>query len=136
MRGAPHSGFSRLMVRINAQTSLGTAGRPALPCRTFQAQNNRKPFRCQPMTVDALTTKMLDCHSFQTAHSPEQSISGESVSVASRSAGEYRVDGGERGSQAAAPPGSGRKRKRRPPEPTRGAWTEIEGRTATPNLSI
>src|SRR5215831_4700552 len=57
------------MVRINAQTSLGTAGRPALPCRTFQAQNNRKPFRCQPMTVDALTTKMLDCQSFQTAHS-------------------------------------------------------------------
>src|SRR5262249_41811038 len=57
------------MVRINARTSLGTVGRPGLPCRTFQAQNNRKPFRCQPMTVDALTTKMLDCQSFQTAHS-------------------------------------------------------------------
>src|SRR5260370_5210597 len=45
------------MVRINWRTSLGTAGRPGLPCRTFQAQNRRKPFRCQPMTVAALTIK-------------------------------------------------------------------------------
>src|SRR5215472_5008256 len=73
MRGAPHSGFSRLMVRINARTSLGTAARPGLPFRTFQAQNNRKPFRCQPMTVDAWTTKILDCQSFQTAHSQAHS---------------------------------------------------------------
>jgi len=34
--------------------SLGTAGRPGLPRRTFQAQNRRKPCRCQPMTVEAL----------------------------------------------------------------------------------
>src|SRR5215813_12015967 len=73
MRGAPQSGFSRLMVRINWRTSLGTQGRPGLPCRTFQAQNRRKPLRCQPMTVAALTTKMLDCQSFQTAQSQAQS---------------------------------------------------------------
>src|SRR5215469_8521122 len=80
MRGAPHSGFSRLMVRINVRTSLGTAGRPGLPCRTFRAQNNRKPFRCQPMTVDALTTKILDCQSFQTAHSQAHSNRSAGVS--------------------------------------------------------
>src|SRR5260370_1336994 len=56
------------MVRINWRTSLGTLGRPGLPCRTFQVQNRRKPFRCQPMTVAALTIRTLDCQSFQTAH--------------------------------------------------------------------
>ena len=61
------------MVRINSRTSLGTAGRHGLPCRTFQAQNKRKPFRCQPMTVAALTIKTLDCQSFQTAHSQAHS---------------------------------------------------------------
>src|SRR5258707_2350835 len=61
------------MVRINARTSLGTAGRPSLPRRTFQAQNRRKPFRCQPMTVAALMIKTLDCQSFQTAHSQAHS---------------------------------------------------------------
>ena len=60
------------MVRINWRTSLGTQGRPGLPCRTFHAQNRRKPLRCQPMTVAALTTKMLDCQSFQTAQSQAQ----------------------------------------------------------------
>src|SRR5215831_10680468 len=68
------------MVRINARTSLGTAGRPGLPCRTFQAQNNRKPLRCQPMTVDAWTTKILDCQSFQTAHSQAHSNRSAGVS--------------------------------------------------------
>ena len=29
--GAPHSGFSWLIVRINSRTSLGTIGRPGLP---------------------------------------------------------------------------------------------------------
>src|SRR5215510_13180108 len=64
------------MVRINARTSLGTVGRPGLPCRTFQAQNNRKPFRCQPMTVEALNDKdaglpiVPDC----AQPSPQQSI--------------------------------------------------------------
>src|SRR5215831_17266018 len=58
------------MVRINWRTSLGTAGRPCLRCRTFQAQNRRKPCRCQPMTVEALMIKTLDCQSFQTALSP------------------------------------------------------------------
>ena len=31
MRGAPHSGFSRLIRRINSRTSCGTAGRPGRP---------------------------------------------------------------------------------------------------------
>src|SRR6516225_5775967 len=61
------------MVRINARTSLGTPGRPGLPFRTFQAQNRRKRLRCQPMTVEALTMKTLDCQSFQTALSQAHS---------------------------------------------------------------
>ena len=69
MRGAPQIGVSRLMARISSRTCAGTAGRPGLPCRTFQAQNRRKPLRCQPMTVDALTMKAHDCQSFRTAHS-------------------------------------------------------------------
>src|SRR5215469_14202623 len=55
MWGAPHSGFSRLSVRINWRTCLGAAGRPRLPWRIFQLQNRPKPFRCQPITVAALT---------------------------------------------------------------------------------
>ena len=58
------------MVRINWRTSLGTAGRPGLPRRTFQAQNRRKPFRCQPITVEALMIKTLDCQSFQDCAQP------------------------------------------------------------------
>ena len=89
------------------------------------------------MTVDALTTKMLDCQSYQTAHSRAQNNRSAGVSLGRfTSAGEYRVDGGERGSQAAAPPGSGRKRRRQPTEPTIGVSKEIEGGTATPSLSI
>jgi hypothetical protein len=70
IRGAPQRGCSRLIVRIKARISFGTAGRPRLPQRIFQVQNRRKPFRCQPMTVDALTRKMFERQSFQTAHSP------------------------------------------------------------------
>jgi hypothetical protein len=78
---APQSGFSRLIVRINARTSLGTAGRPGLPCRTFQAQNKRKPIRCQPITVPALTIKTLDCQSRQTAHRQAHSHRSAGVSL-------------------------------------------------------
>ena len=69
------------MVRINWRTSLGTAGRPGLPRRTFQAQNRRKPLRCQPMTVAALTIKTLDCQSFQTAHSQAHNQRSAGVSL-------------------------------------------------------
>src|ERR1700722_18253922 len=51
MRGAPQSGFSRLMVRINWRTSLGTPGRPRWPRAIFHFQKSRKPRRCQAMTV-------------------------------------------------------------------------------------
>ena len=55
MRGAPHSGFSRLILRISWRVSTGTLGRPRRPRRDFHAQKRRKPFRCQPMTVSGLT---------------------------------------------------------------------------------
>ena len=57
------------MVRINSRTCLGAAGRPGLPFRIFRAQNRRKPFPCQPMTVEALIMKTPDCQSFQTPQS-------------------------------------------------------------------
>src|SRR6516162_4398411 len=69
------------MVRINWRTSLGTAGRPCLPRRTFQAQNRRKPCRCQPITVEALMIKTLDCQSFQTALSQAHKNRSAGVSL-------------------------------------------------------
>ncbi len=52
---APHSGFSRLVLRIRPRTSLVTAGRPGLPHRAFQVQNSGKLFRCQAITVSGWT---------------------------------------------------------------------------------
>jgi|ERR1035438_1715303 hypothetical protein len=65
---APQSGLARLMVRIRSRTSCETVGLPVLPCRTFQVQNNRKPFRCQAMTVSGLTMTSAD---FQPAQAPD-----------------------------------------------------------------
>src|ERR1700693_2084633 len=53
------------MVRIRSRTSCETAGLPVLPCRIFQVQNNRKPFRCQAMTVLGLTMTSADLQSAQ-----------------------------------------------------------------------
>src|SRR6516164_3368174 len=69
------------MVRINWRTSLGTGGRPCLPRRTFQDQKRRKPCRCQPMTVEALMIKTLDCQSFQTALSQAHKNRSAGVSL-------------------------------------------------------
>jgi len=41
IRGAPHSGFSRLIRRTRLQTSADRAGRPTR-CRDFQRQNKAK----------------------------------------------------------------------------------------------
>ena len=54
IRGAPHSGFSRLIRRISPRTSESTRGR--LPrWRDFQRQYARKPRRYQPITVSSWT---------------------------------------------------------------------------------
>ena len=55
MRGAPDSGFSRLMRLMRARTSRRICARPPLCRRTFHVQYSRKPFRCQPMTVSGFT---------------------------------------------------------------------------------
>ena len=55
IRGAPHSGFSRLMRLMRARTSPGIDGRPPLRRRDVHVQYSRKPFRCQPMTVSGFT---------------------------------------------------------------------------------
>ena len=72
-RGAPQSGFSRLILRISCRISLDTGGRPGWPRRTFQVQNNRKPLRCQPMTVSGLTMSNEDCQSRQASHNQAHS---------------------------------------------------------------
>jgi hypothetical protein len=69
MRGAPQSGFSRLIFRISLRTSFDTAGRPRGPRRTFQVQNSRNPLRCQAMTVSGLTMQRAECHSAQAPQS-------------------------------------------------------------------
>ena len=60
--GAPHRTLSRLMVRISSRVSFETLGRPAFPWRTFQVQYQRKPRRCQSITVSGLTITSADRH--------------------------------------------------------------------------
>jgi len=52
----------RLRIRISSRVSLGTLGRPACPCRTFQVQYQRNPRRCQPITVAGFTIRSADRH--------------------------------------------------------------------------
>src|SRR5215471_4612695 len=54
-----------MRVRIRSRTSCETVGLPVVPCRTFQVQNNRKPLRCQAMTVSGLTMTSVDRQSAQ-----------------------------------------------------------------------
>ena len=69
MRGAPQSGFSRLILRISLRISVDTGGRPHWPRRTFQVQNSRNPLRCQAMTVAGLTMRRAERHSAQAPQS-------------------------------------------------------------------
>src|SRR6516162_436709 len=55
MRGAPHSGLSRLIVRIKSRMSAGTAGWPTRR-RDLQRQYRREPLRCQRTSVSGLKT--------------------------------------------------------------------------------
>jgi hypothetical protein len=69
LSGAPQPGFSRHILRIRSRTSRETSGRPGLPRRTFQVQNNRKPARCQAMTVSGWTMASAERQSLQTRDS-------------------------------------------------------------------
>ncbi len=60
--GAPQVELFRLRIRISSRVSLGTLGRPACPCRTFQVQYQRNPRRCQPITVAGFTIRSADRH--------------------------------------------------------------------------
>jgi hypothetical protein len=81
MRGAPQSGLARLMLRIRSRTSCETVGLPVLPCRTFQVQNNRKPFRCQAMTVSGLTMTSADRQPAQTPDNHAQKKRSATVNL-------------------------------------------------------
>jgi hypothetical protein len=78
---APHSGFSRLVVRMSSRTAPGTDGRPALPRRIFQYQNKRKAWRCQPTTVAAFTMDNPASQPLQTEHSQDQRSLSATVSL-------------------------------------------------------
>ena len=52
--GAPQSGLARLISRISRRISSGTLGLPARR-RDFQRQKERKPARCQWITVSGST---------------------------------------------------------------------------------
>ena len=71
VRSAPEWIFA-VSMRINSRTSLGTAGRPGLPCRIFQRQNKPKPLRCQPITVAGWMMKTRASQSFQAEQSQAQ----------------------------------------------------------------
>ncbi len=64
--GVPHSGFSRLILRIRLRTSQEMAGRPTRPCRIFQVQKRRNPLRCQASAVAGLTMSSAERQSPQT----------------------------------------------------------------------
>ena len=72
MRGAPQSGLARAMVRTSSASSDPMRGRPVRPRRDFQVQNERKPFRCQRITVSGRTMWSASRHPAQRRESQTQ----------------------------------------------------------------
>jgi len=70
--------FARDIVRINAQTSAGTVGRPER-CRLFQVQNRRKPRRCHATTVSGFTRKSVGRQPLQMRENHTQSSRSATV---------------------------------------------------------
>src|SRR5262249_31339815 len=60
MRSSPQVAFSAAISRIRRRRSLGRRGRPM--GLDFQRQNSRNPWRCQRMSVDALTFTSASRH--------------------------------------------------------------------------
>ena len=73
IRGAPQSGFAKLILRINSRTSPSIAGLPGSPCRLFHCQYQRNPLRCQEITVSGFTISSAERHCDQRRESPTQS---------------------------------------------------------------
>src|SRR6476620_240127 len=67
IRGAPHNGFAMLISRINWRSSSDTAGRPGRRL-DFQRQYDRKPARCQRITVSG---RMMASASQVFGHNPQ-----------------------------------------------------------------
>ncbi len=80
-RGAPHSGFSRVMRRISVLTSPGTGGRPRRRGRHFHAHRARKPLWCQAITVSGLTMTTASRHRGQRRYSKSQIIRSSRLSL-------------------------------------------------------
>ena len=80
MRGAPHGGFSRLVLRISSRASFETGGRPGWPCGIFHVRNSRNPLRCQAIMVFDFASSDADRQSLQTLHSQAQKNRSAAVS--------------------------------------------------------
>jgi hypothetical protein len=61
IRGAPQSGFVRLILRMSSRAPFANAGLPGCPWRLFQVQYSRSPLRCQAITVSGLTMASAEC---------------------------------------------------------------------------
>src|SRR4051794_7462146 len=81
IRGAPHSGLLRFIIRIKSRISCGTARRPGFPRRTFQVQYRRKPMRCQAMTVSGFTISRADFQSVQNRRNQTHRIRSAALSL-------------------------------------------------------
>src|SRR5579863_996509 len=77
IRGAPHSGFARLIFRISSRTSKSIVGLPGLPCRLFHLQYQLNPLRCQAITVSGLTRSSAERQFDQKRESQTQSSRSE-----------------------------------------------------------
>jgi hypothetical protein len=98
-------------------------------------QNSREPFRCQPITVAALTMNTPDRPFFQTAHSQAKGIDPwEPISAASPTAAQHRTGDATREPQAEARHGF----EIRPADLQQAmpARMGIEGEATTLNLSV
>ena len=81
MRGAPQSGFSRLILRMSWRVSAGMVGRPGRLGRDFQVQKRRNALRCQAMTVSGRTITSAERQLSQTVASVAQSNRSDEVSL-------------------------------------------------------
>ena len=79
MRGAPHSAFSRLILRISSRVSREMLGRPGRPRRTLHVQNRRKACAVPPDN-NSLRVNNDECRSPASPHArkarPKESIHG------------------------------------------------------------
>src|SRR5215469_15517471 len=81
IRGAPHNGLSRLIVRIKSRMSAGTAGLPT-PRGDFQRQYRPNPLRCQRTSVSGLKTTAASAPAQEASPAPSPSVPAQPANPA------------------------------------------------------